>query len=135
MSCHNPFRKFHVDVHLDRSLRIGHNKVNLAKVPSENDSKNDHEPYSKPCHNRSICLKIVHPVDLLPAVEVQSCLVRLDLVSCEMALAPHGPYRRYDLGVFRNFTLFSECPVVAVHVSIDFLDVSLCEFVSDCRSA
>jgi hypothetical protein len=30
---------------------------------------------------------------LLSTVEVQPGLVRLDLVSCEIALAPHGPYR------------------------------------------
>ncbi len=82
MSCHNPLCKFHLDVHLDRSLRIGHNKVNLAKTPSENDSEYDHKSDSKPCHNRCVGLEIVHSVDLLSAVEVQSCLVRLDLVSC-----------------------------------------------------
>ena len=129
MNCHNPLQKFHVDVHLNWSLSIVHNKVNLVKVPSKNDSEYDHMFYSKPCHNRSICLKIVHPVDLLSAMEVQSCLVRLDLVSCEIALAPHGPYRKYDLGVLRNFTSFLECPVVAVHVSIDFLGDSLYEFL------
>jgi hypothetical protein len=79
--------------------------------------------------DRSICLKIVHPVDLLSAVEVQPCLVGLDLVSCEIALAPHGPYRRYDLSVLGNFTSFLECPIVAVDVSIDFLDDSLYEFL------
>ena len=76
------------------------------------------------------CLKIVHSVDLLSAVEVQSYLVRLDLVSCEIALAPHGPYRGYVLGVIRDFASFLECPVVTVHVSIDFLDNSLYEFLS-----
>jgi hypothetical protein len=110
-------------------LRIGHNKVNLAKIPSENDSEYDHKSDSKPCHNRCICLEIVHSIDLLSAVEVQSCLVRLDLVSCEIALAPHGPYRGYNLGVIRDFTSFLECPVVAVHVSIDFLDNSLYKFL------
>ncbi len=62
-------------------------------------------------------------------MEVQSCLVRLDLVSCEIALVPHGPYRRYDLGVIRDFASFLERPIVAVHVSVDFLDDSLYEFL------
>ncbi len=109
MSCHNSLRKFHVDVHLDRSLRIGHNKVDLVKIPSKNDSDYDHKSDSKPCHNRCVCLEIVHSVDLLSAVEVQSCLVRLDLVSCEIALAP---YRRFNLGVIRDFASFLVCPIV-----------------------
>ena len=35
--------KFHVDVHLDWSLWISHNKIALAKSPTEDDAKNDHE--------------------------------------------------------------------------------------------
>jgi hypothetical protein len=76
----------------DGSLWIGHNKIDLAKGPTENDTEDYHEPDGEPCHNRSICLKIVHSVDLLSAVEVQSYLVKLDLVSCEIALAPHRLY-------------------------------------------
>ena len=70
-------------------------------------------------------------------MEVQPGLVRLDLVSCEIALAPHGPYRRYDLGVIRNFMLFLEGPVVGIHVSVDFLDKTACtnSFASDCLIA
>ncbi len=62
--------KFHVDVHLDWSLWISHNKINLAKSPTEDDAKNDHKSNCKPCHNRCISLEIVHSVDLLSAVEV-----------------------------------------------------------------
>ncbi len=97
---------------LNRSLRIGRNKVNLAKIPSKNDSDYDHKSDSKPCHNRCIGLEIVHSVDLFSAVEVQSCLVRLDLVSCEITLVPHGPYMRYNLGIIRGFASFLECPIV-----------------------
>ena len=67
--------KFHVNVYFDGSLWIGHNKVNLAKSPSENDAKDNHRSDGKPCHNRCIDLEIVHSVYLLSAVEVQSCLV------------------------------------------------------------
>jgi hypothetical protein len=82
-------RKLHVDVQLDWSLQISHNKINLATSPTENDAKNDHESNCEPCHNRCVGLKIIHSVDLLSAVEVQSGLVRLDLVCCEVTLASH----------------------------------------------
>ena len=52
-------------------------------------------------------------------MEVQPGLVRLDLVSCEVALAPHGPYGWYDLGIIRNFITFLEGPVVGIHMSVD----------------
>ncbi len=68
-------RKLHVDVHLNWSLRISHNKINLAKSPTENDAKNDHESNCKPCHNRCVGLIIIHPADLLFAVKVQPGLV------------------------------------------------------------
>jgi hypothetical protein len=67
---------------------------------------------------------------LLSAVEVQPGLVRLDLVSCEIAFAPHKPYRWWDLGVIRNFISFLEGPVVGIHMSVDFLDYSLHKFLS-----
>ncbi len=136
MSSHNSLWKFHVDVHLDRSLRIGHNKVNLAKSLSKNNSKYDHEPVGKPCHNRCVCFEVVHSIHLLSAVKVQPGLVRLDLVSCEIALVPHGPYRWYNLGVIRNFITFLEGPVVGIHMSVDFLDYNLhkfpCVWLSEC---
>jgi hypothetical protein len=59
----------------DRSLWIGHNKINLAKGPTENDTEDYHEPDGEPCHNRCVGFEIVHSVDLLSAVEVQLCLV------------------------------------------------------------
>jgi hypothetical protein len=62
----NPLWQFHIDVHLNWSLWICHNQVHLSKGPSENDSKDDHKPDGKPCHNGGVCLKIVHFVDLLP---------------------------------------------------------------------
>jgi hypothetical protein len=31
--------KFHVDVHFDWSLWISHNKIDLAKIPTEDDAK------------------------------------------------------------------------------------------------
>ncbi len=62
-------------------------------------------------------------------MEVQPGLVRLDLVSCEIALVPHGPYRWYNLGVIRNFITFLEGPVVGIHISVDFLDHSLHKFL------
>ncbi len=43
-------------------------------------------------------------------------------------LALHQPYRRYNLDVFRNFASRLEGPIIAVHVSVDFLDNSLHEF-------
>ncbi len=64
----NPLRQLHIDVHLDWSLWISHNKVHLSKSPAENDSKDDHKPDGKPCHNGGVRLKIVHFVDLLSAV-------------------------------------------------------------------
>ena len=79
----DPLWQFHVDVHLDWSLRICHNKVHLSNCPTENDAKDNHKSDGKPCHNRCICLKIVHAKDLLSTVEVQPCLVWLDPVSCE----------------------------------------------------
>jgi len=106
--------KFHVDVHLDWSLWIGHSKVNWGESPSENDSKDDHKPYSKPCHNKRICLKIVHSLDMLSTMEVQPGLVRNDLVCYEVVLVSHRPYRWYNLDVIRNFTLFLAGPIVAV---------------------
>jgi hypothetical protein len=60
--------QFHIDVCLDWSLRVGHNKVNLAKGPTENDAKHYHKPYCKPRYNRSIGFKVVHAVDLLSAM-------------------------------------------------------------------
>ena len=51
MSSQDSLWEFHVDVHLDRSLRIGYNKVNLAESRSEKNSECDHEPDGKPCHN------------------------------------------------------------------------------------
>ncbi len=88
VSSHDSLWEFHVDVHLDRSLRIGHTKVNLAKSPSKNNAEFDHVPDGKPCHNRWVRLKIIHSVDLLSAMEVQPGLVRLDLVMCNFLL-PH----------------------------------------------
>jgi hypothetical protein len=67
--------KFHVDVHFNRSLWIGHNKINLTKGPTENDTEDYHKPDGEPCHSRCLGLKIVHSVDLLSAMEIQSCLV------------------------------------------------------------
>jgi hypothetical protein len=68
-------RKLHVDVHLNWSLRISHNKIDLAKSPTENDAKDDHESNCEPCHDRCVSLKIIHPIDFFPAVEVQPGLV------------------------------------------------------------
>ena len=84
--------KFHVNIHFDGSLWIGHNKIDLAKSPTENDAEDDHKSNGKPCHNGCVGLEIVHSVDLLSAVEVQSCLVQLDLIRCEVTLASHRPY-------------------------------------------
>jgi hypothetical protein len=64
----NPLGQLHIDVHLNWSLWISHNKVHLSKGPAENDSEDDHKPDGKPCHNRGVCLTIVHSVDLLSAV-------------------------------------------------------------------
>jgi hypothetical protein len=68
---------------LDGSLWIGHNKIDLTKGPTENDTEDYHKPDGEPCHNKCVGLEIAHSVDLLSAMEVQSCLVRLDLVCCE----------------------------------------------------
>ncbi len=122
-------RKLYVDVHLDWSLRISHNKIDLVKSPTENDAKNDHKSNCKPCHNRCVGLKIIHSVDLLSAVEVQPGLVQLDLICCEVTFALHRPYRRYNLDVFRNFASLLEGSILAIHVSVDFLDNSLHKFL------
>jgi hypothetical protein len=72
----DPLWQFHVDVHLDWSLWIRHNKVHLSKGPTGNDTKDDHNKSDgESCHNRCISLKIIHSVDLLSAVEVQPGLV------------------------------------------------------------
>jgi hypothetical protein len=63
----NPLWQLHIDVHLDWSLWISHNKVHLSKGPAENDSKDD-KLDGEPCHKGGVCLKIVHSVDLLSAV-------------------------------------------------------------------
>jgi hypothetical protein len=85
----------HVDVHLDRSLRVGHNKVNLAKSPSENDSENNHKPYGELCHNRCICLKIVHSVDLLSAWRFNLALFKIPHMPQAGSLKVlHAPARR-----------------------------------------
>ena len=91
-------------------------------------------PDSEPCHNRCVCLKIVHSEDLLSTMEVQPGLVGFDLVGGEIVLAPHGPYRRYNLDVIRDFISFLEGPVVGIHMSVDFLDHSLYEFLCVCLS-
>ncbi len=83
----NPLRQFHIDVHHDWSLWICHNKIHLLKGPTENDSEDDHKPDGKPCHNGGVCLKIVHSVNLLSAMQVQPGLVLLDFVHCEVAFA------------------------------------------------
>ncbi len=80
-------------------------------------------------YNRCIGLKIVHSVDLLSSVEVQSCLVWIDLVCCEVTLSLHRPYWGYNLDVFRDFVSFLEGPIVAIHMSVDFLDNRLHEFL------
>jgi hypothetical protein len=64
----NPLWQLHIDVHLDWSLWISHNKVHLSKDPAENDSKDDHKPDGEPFHNRGVCLKIVHSIDLVSAM-------------------------------------------------------------------
>jgi hypothetical protein len=64
----NPLGQLHIDVHLNWSLWISHNKVHLSKGSAENDSKDDHKPDGKPCHNGGVCLNIVHSVDLLSAM-------------------------------------------------------------------
>jgi hypothetical protein len=64
----NPLWQFHIDVHLNWSLWICHNKVQLSKGPTKDDSKDDHKPDGKQCHNGGVCLKIVHFVDLLSVV-------------------------------------------------------------------
>jgi hypothetical protein len=71
----DPLWQFHVDVHLDWSLTICQNKVHLSNDPEENDAKDDHQSYGKPCHNRCICLKIIHSIGFLSTVEVQPGLV------------------------------------------------------------
>ncbi len=66
----DPLWQFHVDVHLSWSLRICDSKVHLLEGPAENDAKDYHKSDGKPCHNRCICLKIIHSLDLLSTVEV-----------------------------------------------------------------
>ncbi len=44
-------------------------------------------------------------------------------------LALHQPYRRYNLDVFTNFASLLEGPMLAIHVSVDFLDNSLNKFL------
>ena len=125
MSSQDSLWEFHVDVRLDRNLWIVcHNKVNLAESPSKNDSEDDHKPDSKPCHNICVHLKIVHSVDLLSAMEDQPSLVRLYLVSCEIAYAPYVPY-----GVIRNLISFLDSPIAGILMSINFLDHSLDKFL------
>jgi hypothetical protein len=64
----HPLWQLHIDVYLNWSLWISHNKAHLSKGPTEYDSEGDHKPDCEPCHNVGVCLKIVHSVDLLSAM-------------------------------------------------------------------
>ena len=85
-------RLFHVDVCLNGSLRVSHNKINLMKGLTENDAHDDHKSDCKPCNNRSIRLVVIHAIDLLSPMKIQPGLVLGDLVGGEIALALHGPH-------------------------------------------
>ncbi len=83
-------RQFHVDVCLNGSLRVSHNKIDLMKGPTEIDAHDDHKSDCKPCNNRSVRLVVTHAVDLLSPMKIQPGLVLDDLVGGEITLAPHG---------------------------------------------
>ena len=85
-------RQLHVDVCLDGSLRISHKKINLTKSPTEDDAHDYRKSDCKACNNMSVCLIVIHAVDLLSSVKYQPGLVLGDLVGGEIALASHGPH-------------------------------------------
>jgi hypothetical protein len=68
-----------LDVRLNGSLRVHHNKINLPKGPWENDAKDYHKPDCKPDNNRCICLEVVHPIHLFSPCRfsLALCLVTL----------------------------------------------------------
>ena len=84
-------RQFHVDVCLNGSLRVSHNKIDLTKGPSENDAHDDHKSDCKPCKKKSVHLVVIHAVDLLSPMKNQPGLVLDDLIGGEITLALHGP--------------------------------------------
>ncbi len=55
----NPCGKFHVHVHLDGGLWIGHDKVDLAKGPIEQDTKDNEKSDCKPCNHGSVGFVVV----------------------------------------------------------------------------
>jgi hypothetical protein len=99
------FGQFHVDVHLNGSLRVCHDKFNLLKGLAENDDKDYHEPDGKPGDNRCICFEVIHPIHLFSAMKIQSGFVLDNLVRGEVRLAPHCPDGRYNLCLFCKILL------------------------------
>ncbi len=78
----NPCGKFHVNVHLNGGLWIGHNKVNLAKCPIKKDAEDNEKLDHKPCYYRRVGFVVVCAKFLLPTVKVESCLVLCDFFCC-----------------------------------------------------
>ncbi len=115
-------RQFQVDVCLDGSLRISHNKIDLTKSPTEDDAHDDHKSDCKPRNNRSVGLIVIHAVDLLSSMKIQPGLVLGDLVGGEIALASHGPHWWDNLGIFRYILKLDELPMIVLHVAIHFFD-------------
>ncbi len=78
----NPCGKFHVHAHLNGGLWIGHDEVNLAKGPIEQDAKDNEESDCEPCDHRHVGFVVVCAKFLLPTVKVESCLVLCDSSRC-----------------------------------------------------
>ncbi len=97
--------QFHVDVCLNGSLRVCHNKIDLLKSSAENDGKNYHEPDGEPGDNRCICFKVVHHIHLFPTMKIQPGIVLDEFFCDEVMHAPHCPDRRYNLCLFWNILL------------------------------
>ncbi len=85
-------RQFHVDVCLNGSLRISHNKIDLTKSPAEDDAHGNQKSDCNPRNNRRVRLLVIHAVDLLSSMKIQPSLVLGDLIGGEIALALHGPH-------------------------------------------
>ena len=74
--------KFHVHVHLNGGLWIGHNIVDLAKGPIKKDAKDNEKLDCKPCDYRRVGFVVVRAKFFLPTVKVEPRFVLCDFSCC-----------------------------------------------------
>jgi hypothetical protein len=78
----NPCGKFHVHVHLNGGLWIGHDGVGLVKGPIKKDAKDNEKLDCKPYDYRCVGFIVVCAKFLLPTMKVEPCLVLCDFSCC-----------------------------------------------------